>query len=86
MEITPTFIIGIVVNLVIIGIAWGKIQAQLDETTKHSVACNERFKAVEENHASAIADIRDDMKAISGALNQLIGKIDMFFAQQHKNN
>lgn len=83
MEITPAFIIGIVTNLVIVGIAWGKIQTQLDEVLKHKTSCNERFKSIEEEHNSAIADIRDDMKSISGALNQLIGKIDMFFAQQH---
>ena len=83
MEITPTFIIGIVVNLIVVGIAWGKIQTQIDEVLKHRNTCNDRFKSIEEEHNSAIADMRNDMKSISGALNQLIGKIDMFFAQQH---
>jgi hypothetical protein len=81
--VTPTLILSVAVNLIIVGIAYGTIKTKLDEVMNHRGTCNDRFKAIEINHNSAINEMSNEMKAMSGSLNQLIGKIDMFFAQQH---
>jgi seryl-tRNA synthetase len=86
MEIQTSVIVSIVVNLVLIGIAWGQLTSKVNELRSNRTNCMERFKQIENQHNEAIQDIRDDMKAISGSLNQLIGKIDLFFAHYERRS
>jgi len=76
-------VLPIIVNLVMIGIAWGVITTKIKNIVENRHVCEEKFRSidrkfeiVEENHSSATQDIRDEMKSISASLNQLIGKID----------
>ena len=84
MEVTQIGnVLPIIINLVVVGVAWGIVVTKIKNMEDNRHGCEKRFEnidrkfeIVEENHNSATQDIRDEMKSISAALNQLIGKID----------
>lgn len=80
MELTVANIIQIGILLVGIGATYGVLNQKIAGLACTKQNCDKRFEVIEREHDSTNQQIRDEIKQISGALNQLIGKIDVFFA------
>lgn len=78
-----SLIIGIAVQalvwIVVFSYGYGKLNQRIASVEETKRSCNERFRKIENEHSSTIQDIREEIKSISSSLNQLIGKIDVFF-------
>ena len=80
MELTVANIIQIGILLVGLGATYGVLNQKINGILCGREGCAKRFEGIEREHDSTNQQIRDEIKQISGALNQLIGKIDVFFA------
>lgn len=70
-----------------IGVVYGVLKTRIDNLERQKETCDKRFDNIEEQHSSAIDGIREEVKLISTTLNQLVGKIDMFFSMyKEKSN
>lgn len=85
MELTLANIIQIAVLLVGIGATYGVLNQKITNLVCNKQSCDKRFEVIEREHDATNQQIRDEIKQISGALNQLIGKIDVFFALYKHN-
>lgn len=87
MELNINLIATVVVNLVLIGIAWGTLSTRVKNVETCRDACASRFKAIEDDHAKSISDLTQKIDNLSKDLNQLIGKFDMLIMTggQHGN-
>lgn len=85
MELTLANIIQIGVLLVGLGATYGVLNQKITGILCSKNDCDRRFEGIEKEHDATNQQIRDEIKQISGALNQLIGKIDVFFALYKHN-
>jgi len=84
MDLTTAMTIG--GYLLGIGVIYGVLKTKIDNLSNQKQACDKRFDAIEENHNTAIDGIREEVKSIANTLNQLVGKIDLFFQLYKKDN
>jgi inorganic pyrophosphatase len=85
MELTVANIIQIGILLVGLGVTYGVLNQKIIGLMSTKQGCDKRFEIIEREHDATNQQIRDEIKQISGALNQLIGKIDVFFALYKHN-
>lgn len=69
-----------------IGVVYGVLKTRIDNLERQRQICDKRFDTIEENHSTAIDGIREEVKSIANTLNQLVGKIDLFFQLYKKDN
>ena len=69
-----------------IGVVYGVLKTRIDNLERQKPICDKRFDSIEENHNNAIYGIREEVKSIANTLNQLVGKIDLFFQLYQKDN
>ncbi|NCB45039.1 MAG: hypothetical protein EOM59_20805 [Clostridia bacterium] len=84
MDLTTAMTIG--GYLLGIGVIYGVLKTKIDNLTNQKQACDKRFDTIERNHTDAIDGIREEVKSIANTLNQLVGKIDLFFQIYNKDN
>lgn len=69
-----------------IGVVYGVLKTEIQNLKQQRGICDKRFDSIEENHNTAIDGIREEVKSIANTLNQLVGKIDLFFQLYKKDN
>ena len=69
-----------------IGLAYGLLKAEITALKGQRQICDKRFDSIEETHNNSIEGIRGEVKSIANTLNQLVGKIDLFFQLYNKDN
>ena len=69
-----------------IGVIYGVLKTEIENLKSRTKSCDKRFESIEENHNNAIDGIREEVKSIANTLNQLVGKIDLFFQLYQKDN
>jgi len=79
MEITLPLIVTVAINLVVIGIAYGTLKAKIDDTVNYRKNCEQRFRDIEANHTSKYDALQQQLNAVNNSVNQMIGKLEMFF-------
>lgn len=85
MELTLGNIIQIGTILVSLGVVYGVLNQKINGILNQRKVCGKRFENIEREHNETNKQIRDEIKQISGSLNQLTGKIDLFFSMYKSN-
>lgn len=78
MEVTATAIISLVVNLVLIGIAWGNLKAENKELFRGRENCMDRFKQIENKQDRSLESIDTKIQSLSSKLDYMIGQFEMY--------
>jgi len=66
------------------GVIYGTLKAKIENVDKQQSCIDKRMDNIEERHNAAIDGIRSEVRGINDTLNQLVGKIDMFFTLYNK--
>lgn len=67
------------------GVVYGTLKAKIENVDKQQSCIDKRLDNIEERHNAAIDGIRTEVREINATLNQLVGKIDWFFAMYKEN-
>lgn len=73
-------------TLFTVGLAYGLLKADIIALKNQRSICDKKFESIEKRHDSSTEGIRAEVKSISNTLNQLVGKIDLFFQLYNKDN
>ena len=68
------------------GVIYGSLKSKIENVDKQQSCIDKRMDNIEERHNAAIDGIRSEVRGINDTLNQLVGKIDMFFQMYKKEN
>jgi hypothetical protein len=68
-----------------IGVVYGTLKQKISALEKYQEANDKRMDTFEDRHNIAIDGIREEIRSINGTLNQLVGKIDLFFSMYCKD-
>jgi len=72
----------ITIALAVLGyaIGYGILNQKVNDLRDQRKNCDKRFENIESEHASSNKQLTDTVHNIEATLNQLVGRIDMFFS------
>jgi len=72
----------ITIALAVLGYAvgYGILNQKVNDLRDQRKNCDKRFENIENEHASSNKQLTDTVHNIEATLNQLVGRIDMFFS------
>jgi len=80
MEVTVGSVITVVSLVIAYAIGYGILNQKVNDLRDQRKNCDKRFENIESEHASSNKQLTDTVHNIEATLNQLVGRIDMFFS------
>ena len=80
MEVTVGSVITVVSLVIAYAVGYGILNQKVNDLRDHRKLCEKRFDNIESEHASSNKQLTDIVHNIEATLNQLVGRIDMFFS------
>lgn len=72
-------LITIVSAAIMFAFGYGTLAQKVKDITEHKKTCEKRFDCIEKDHQDNNKQLTDTVRQIEKTLDQLVGKIDMFF-------
>ena len=79
MEVTVGSVITVVSLVIAYAVGYGILNQKVNDLRDQRKLCEKRFDNIESEHASSNKQLTDIVHNIEATLNQLVGRIDMFF-------
>ena len=80
MEVTVGSVITVVSLAIAYAVGYGILNQKVNDLRDQRKNCDKRFENIENEHASSNKQLTDTVHNIEATLNQLVGRIDMFFS------
>ena len=80
MEVTVGSVITVVSLVIAYAVGYGILNQKVNDLRDQRKNCDKRFENIENEHASSNKQLTDTVHNIEATLNQLVGRIDMFFS------
>ena len=79
MDVTIGSVITVVSLVIAYAVGYGILNQKVNDLRDQRKLCEKRFDNIESEHASSNKQLTDIVHNIEATLNQLVGRIDMFF-------
>ena len=80
MEVTVGSVITVVSLVIAYAVGYGILNQKVNDLRDQRKVCENRFEKVETEHDASIKSLTDTVHNIETTLNQLVGRLDMFFS------
>ena len=80
MEVTVGSVITVASLVIAYAIGYGILNQKVNDLRDQRKNCDKRFENIENEHASSNKQLTDTVHNIESTLNQLVGRLDMFFS------
>ena len=80
MGVTVGSVITVVSLVIAYAVGYGILNQKVNDLRDQRKLCDKRFDNIESEHASSNKTLTDTVHNIESTLNQLVGRLDMFFS------
>ena len=80
MEVTVGSVITVVSLVIAYAVGYGILNQKVNDLRDQRKLCEKRFDNIESEHATSNKTLTDTVHNIESTLNQLVGRLDMFFS------
>lgn len=80
MEVTVGSVITVASLVIAYAVGYGILNQKVNDLRDHRKLCEKRFDNIESEHATSNKTLTNTVHNIESTLNQLVGRLDMFFS------